>query len=130
MSAPDPSVLRRLVAVVEHDLDRLADSYATLYPTPPPDQLNGPVGEYRRHVQAAARELFETARRAQTARARLNDAAAVLERRVVGLEISDERLLPHPSDRGDLKRAQQAKARRDRRAATRTLPWSVEEATG
>lgn len=83
--------------------------------------LVGMMDRYRRLVRHAAREVVDARNRLYGAVSDLNDALRLLDPPPMPEE-TVERLLPHPADRGDVRRAKEAQKKRLQRAQ-RTGDW-------
>lgn len=149
MSAPDPSVIRKLTKAAENHLSQLRTDYAFLFPSgysvsrtgggdkivtknrsDTSSLMTGDVSRFCSHIEATAKSIFEAERLIMVARNNLASASNLLDKRVTVEPAIEERALPHPADQGDLRRAQQAQKRRRERMLTAKLPWSAEEVTG
>lgn len=149
MSAPDPSVIRKLTKAAENHLSQLRTDYAFLFPSgysvsrtgggdkivtknrsDTSSLMVGDVSKFCGHVEASAKAIFEAERLIMVARNHLASASDLLDKRRPVELTPEERALPHPADQGDLRRAHQAQRRRSERMTESRLPWSHEEVTG
>ena len=149
MSAPNPEVIERLVDSLRVELLKVNFDYGGLYSVAwqrprVADQvktahrlgadlageMHGDPAVLRRCVHDAAESLFRAYREVQHAQARLNDLMATIDSRRPAEPEQHERAVPHPADRGDLRRAEAAQKRRAQRLADRQPPWARDEVTG
>lgn len=73
---------------------------------------------HRRHIETAAKSIFQALNYLERAQAALNDASTILDRGNQDAPLREERTLDHPADKGDLNRARSAQGRRAARAET------------
>ena len=73
-------------------------------------------------MESAAKSVYRALADLERAQAALNDAGALIDRGA-GPVVSEERALPHPADRGEVRRAEKARDRRVGRAK-RSGDWS------
>lgn len=141
---PKPDVIEAYLGDVEHAVSAVRDGYRWLFPDAyrrpkhasqelvsggrPQDvaDLALATEAQRRRLRDAARSVVEARNALGRAVADLNDAMLLLDPPPT-VEVADVRLLPHPADAGDARRAKAAQARRLARAQ-RTGDWS--EVTG
>ena len=131
---PSPEQLDRLLGDIEDDCRKLRDLWRWAHPDAfrrpkhgSRDVVSGgstsdvadsvvATESFRTKIRHASREMVDARTRIHGAVADLNDALGLLDP-PPGPEVADVRFLPHPADKGDVRRAQQAQSRRNARAA-------------